>query len=385
MKNYLYILSLIMLSGLLAACSNETTTSKNPENTQIKSSVAQSTAYSDTKETKDTAWLKEKALYQFEAMEGSDEYSVFLYAEDEHSVLKEEKNSGGKKQLFSGNYFIYLAEKDSTIAYKQMALGEGGTFTFNPSSNQAYSIKLGRNTIIVALESGEKGNYKPFFYSIKDGEMKEIYTDDRLDRIYGTEIKTINQKYLQTAELQENKAWKFETWEVDEETFAIDQRDESELEVNAKDLGDYWYTQWSERKELYYPFHNIELSHDMVDKAKQGIPLGSPYPIGTNIANIKKSEPDFMEEGELNGTPYLMYPEITYNYEKATGTVTAVSIPGERVKTTMDEIKKLLGKPEQEGTKSDGEIHAIYNADKYAVEVLAGVNGKVKMINLSKK
>ncbi|MEH7524927.1 hypothetical protein V7149_16850 [Bacillus sp. JJ1503] len=383
MKNYLYILSFLMLSGLLAACSNETNAINTTGNTQIKSSAVQTSV--DKMKTKDIAWLKEKALYQFEATEGSNDYSVFLYAEDEHNVIKEENGSGGKNQLFTGMYFFYLADKDSSVAYKQIALGNGAPFKFNPSLNQAYSIKLGKTAVFIALHPSEQRTFNPYLYAVKDGEIVKVAPEEGLDEITGTEIKTINQKYLQTAHLQENNVWKFVTWEFNEETLEISKKDESAFDEKSKNLSEQWYKRWSEKRELYYPFHNIELSHDMVEKAKQGIPLGSPYPIGTNIANIKKSEPNFMEEGIMEGTPYLMYPEITYFYDSATGSVTAVSIPGERVKTTLEEIKKLLGDPEQEGINADKEIRAVYNADKYVVEVLSDENGMVKNIYLSKK
>ncbi|WNS76353.1 hypothetical protein RRV45_04910 [Bacillus sp. DTU_2020_1000418_1_SI_GHA_SEK_038] len=384
MKNNIYILFLIMLSGTLAACSNETNASNDTQKTQIKSSAAQLAV--DKMETKDTAWLEEKALYKFEATEGSIDYAVYLYAEDEQNVMKEESGSVGKNQLFTGTYFFYLADKASSVAFKQAALVNGGTpFKFNPSLNQAYSLKLGKTTVFAVHHSSEQGNYKPLMYAINDGEIVKISSEEGLDEITGTEIKTINQKYLQTAHLQENKVWKFSTWEFNGEALEITKKDESTFDATSRNVSEHWYKRWSEKKELYYPFHNIELSHDMVEKAKQGIPLGSPYPIGTNIANIKKSEPNFMEEGLTEGTPYLMYPEITYYYEQATGTVTAVSFPGERVKTTMDEIKKLLGNPEQEEINADKEILAVYNADKYVVKVLSSEDGKVKTIYLSKK
>ncbi|WP_066295808.1 hypothetical protein [Bacillus sp. FJAT-29937] len=380
MKNYLYILTFMMLSGILAACSNETNALNTTGNTQIKASALQTSV--DKMGTKDTAWLKEKALYQFEASEGSNDYSVFLYAEDEHNAVKEENGSGGKNQLFTGMYFFYLADKDSSIAYKHAALGNGGPFNFNPTLNQAYSVKLGKTSVFVALDPRGQGTFQPYLYAIKDGEIVKVSPEDGIDEMTGTEIKTINQKYLQTAHLQENNVWKFVTWEFNDETLEISKKDESAL--NEK-LSEQWHKRWSEKKELYYPFHNIDLSHDMVEKAKQGIPLGSPYPIGTNIANIKKSEPNFMEEGIREGTSYLMYPEITYYYESSTGSVTAVSIPGERVKTTLEEIKKLLGDPKQEGINEDKEIRVVYNADKYVVEVSSDENGKVKNIYLSKK
>lgn len=378
-----------MLSGTLAACTNNTNDSNKTEksNSDLVSSSEQTSLNSETKESKNTIWLKEKSQYQFEANEGTNEYLVFIYAEDEQSLLNGDKSQGGKNQLYTGHYSIYLAEKDSAIAYKQIDLGEGesASFIFNYSSNQAYSINLGKNTIFAVFQYSEHGNSKPFLYTIKDGEIQKINTQGNLATIFGTEIKNINQQYLQTAHLQENKVWKFTTWEYDEGTLTIKKKDESVMNEQAEGLGEYWYNLWSEKKEFYYPFLNLELSSDVVEKAKQGIPLGSPYPLGTNISNIKKSEPNYMEEGITNETPYLMYPEITYYYDQESGAVTAVSIPGERVKTTIVKIKELLGKPEHEERHSDGGTRLIYNADKYAVEILSAESGEVESIYLRKK
>ncbi|MBY0122975.1 hypothetical protein [Bacillus sp. S/N-304-OC-R1] len=382
MRKFIYIISLMMLSSALASCSNETK-ALDAENTQLKAASAELSNI----EKRDTIWLKDQALYQFEAVEGSDEYTVFIYADDEQATLNEDKNASSKNQAFTGDYSLYLAEKGSDVAYKQAEVGRDDTsaFTFNPSLNQAYSINLDNNTIIVVLQPNENGSSKVYLYTIKDGELKKISTEDKMKTIFGTEIKVINQNYLQTAHLQENKVWKFITWEYNEAQSTINKLDESQLNEKEISEGEDWYQKWSEQKEFYYPFHNIELSSDIVEKAKHGIPLGSPYPIGTNIANIKKSEPNFMEEGFIKETPYLMYPEITYYYEKSTGTVTAVSIPGERVKTTIENVKQLLGKPDREEKTSEGETQSVYNADKYIVEILSGESGKVSTIYLAKK
>ncbi|WP_057775927.1 DUF4309 domain-containing protein [Cytobacillus dafuensis] len=385
MRNYLYILALIMLSGILAACVSETNTSNEIEKKQQKLSttVNQPAVISEKKEKKDTVWLKEKSLYQFEAYDGSYEYTVFLYAEDEQSSFNE--NLGVKNQVYTGHYSIYLAEKDSTIAYKQEALDEEGTtpFIFNPSLNQVYPLNLGNKTFITILQPSENENSKLLLFAIKDGEIKKVHFSEDLTTIFGYEIKSIYQKYIQTAHLQGDQEWRFITWEFDEKAMTFKKKDESTLKGEN---GEKWYERWSEKSEIYYPFQNLELSSDVIEKAKQGLPIGSPYPIGTNIANIKKTEPIFIEEGIDAGTPYVMYPEITYYYEKTTGIVTAVSIPGERVKTSLKMIKSLFGEPEEEGyDQLNGEKRVIYNADKYAIKFLADANEEVRSIYLWKK
>ncbi|MBS4192152.1 hypothetical protein KHA94_18460 [Bacillus sp. FJAT-49705] len=386
MKNYLYILALIMLSGILAACMSETNASNDEierKQQNLSTTVNHPAVISEKKEKKDTVWLKEKSLYQFEAYDGSYEYTVFLYAEDEQSSLNE--NLGVKNQIYTGHYSIYLAEKDSAVAYKQEALDEAWTssFVFNSSFNQVYPLNLGNKTFITILQPSENENSKLLLFAIKDGEIKQVQFSEDLTTIFGSEMKSIYQKYIQTAHLQGDQEWRFITWEFDEKAMTLKKKDESTL--NGEN-GEKWYERWSKKSEIYYPFQNLKLSSDVIEKAKQGLPIGSPYPIGTNIANIKKNEPIYIEEGIADGTPYVMYPEITYYYEKTTGIVTAVSIPGERVKTSIKMIKSLFGEPDEEGyDPMNGEKRVIYNADKYAINFMPDADGNVRSIYLWKK
>src|SRR5690606_36667137 len=128
----------------------------------------------------------------------------------------------------------------------------------------------------------------------------------------------------------------FTTWGYDSKLMTFVKQDETD--VNGQ-KGEKWNQLWTEKKEHFFPFLNLELSEDVIEKAKQGIPIGSPYPIGTNISNIKKSDPHHLKEGLEEGIHYVMYPEITYYYEGITGIVTAVSIPGERMKTSLMKVK----------------------------------------------
>ncbi|MBU8880487.1 hypothetical protein BGM26_16150 [Bacillus sp. FJAT-29790] len=395
MKNFIYKLSLIVLSGIVTACTNETNASINIEKTtyeknRLATAKDKPAVVQEGKEKKDTVWLKEKSLYQFEAMDGMLEYNVFLFAEDEQSILNEEDRPEGKKgdPIKKGHYSVYLAEKDSTVAFKQDVFDDLGALIFNSKTEQGFSLNLGNKMLIAIIQHEDQGYSTPYIIAIKDGEIKRVQLEGDLPFIFGTQIKIINQKYMQTAHLLEDRDFVFITWEFDAEAMTLLKLDESYLKEGSKaeNLGEYWYKLWSEKREHYFPFLNLELTKDVIEKAKKGIPLGSPYPIGTNITEIKKTDPNFMEEGFQNGEPYLMYPEITYYYEEASGIVTAVSIPGERMKTTLEEVKKLFGEPFQEGKDdlNDG-IRAVYMADKYIIEIVTDEDGKVTSVYLRKK
>lgn len=384
MKNFIYILSLLMLAGL-AACSQKLDTTIKIENFDIKKENQQFNdkklaVVTEGKEKKDTVWLKEKALYQIEAVADEFEYTVFLFADDEQSQLKEANSDRANKaeQLYTGHYSMYLAEKDSTLAYKQGVLEQKGELTFSSSAVQAYPLNLGKNTIIAVIDSEKRPN----FYFINDGEIKEIKQNEGMLPIIGTKIKAINQKFIQTAHLKDGDDWIFTTWGFDKESKILFKHDETHV---GDQEGENWHKQWSEKSENFFPFLNIELSREVLEKAKQGIPIGSPYPIGTSIANIKKSDPHYLEEGiNEEGVSFVSYPEITYYFEGATGIVNAVSIPGERLKTTLTNVKKLFGAPEQEMNKKDGTL-AVYLAENYSIEILTDKDGKVEQLYLRKK
>ncbi|KOP71104.1 hypothetical protein ACFFHH_04120 [Cytobacillus solani] len=384
MKNYIYILSLLMLAGM-AACSQKLDTTIKIENIDIKKGNQQSSdkklaVLTEGKEKKETIWLKEKALYQFEAVADEFEYTVFIFADDEKSRLNEAPSDSANKgeQLYTGHYSMYLAEKDSTVAYKQGVLEQKGELTFSSSAVQAYPLILGENTIIAVIDSESH----PKFYFINDGEIKEVQQNESILPIVGTKVKAINQKFIQTAHLVDGEDWIYTTWGFDKESMILFKHDETLVEGQE---GEKWYKLWSEKSEYFFPFLNIELTSEVLEKAKQGIPLGSPYPIGTSISNIKKSDPHYFDEGiDVDGIPYVLYPEITYYFEEATGIVNAVSIPGERLKTTLTNVKKMFGTPDQEMKKNEGEL-AVYLAENYSIEILTDKDGKVERMYLRKK
>ncbi|MBP2241893.1 hypothetical protein J2Z40_002466 [Cytobacillus eiseniae] len=380
MKKFIYIASLCMLTGL-TACANEIeTTTIKIENQNIKiDKQSQTENYltirTDGKEKIDLTWLKEKALYQFAAIADEQEYVIFLFAPDEQNRLSNENSTDGNKgdQLYTGHYTMFLAEKDAPFAYKQEVMEGLGELTFNASSTQVYPINIGGETVLTMINSSSK----PYFYGIDSGEIKNIPMNEQILPIIGKEIKAINQKFIQSVHLYGEKEWMFTTWKFDKESMTFIKHDETVVKGNE---GENWFNLWNEKKEYFFPFQNLELSSDVIDKAKQGIPLGSPYPIGTNIANIKKSDSKFLEEG----TTYVMYPDITYYFDDATGIVNAVSIPGERMKTNLENIKKLFGEPAEEVNGKDGK-RVIYQADKYRVELMINPDESVESIYLRKK
>ncbi|KON89808.1 hypothetical protein AF332_25340 [Sporosarcina globispora] len=391
MKNLINMIMIAMLSSVIAGCSSEINASLNTEEIKFekedKVEAEQNTAgvQTDGKERKDTVWLEEKSLYQMDATDGKMKYTVYLLAEDERRTILEEDSAKGKKgdSYLTGHYSVYLAEKGSKEAFKQDGLNDNAEMSFNPSKEQVYTQKMRNKTIISIFQSKGEGLVKGQLLAIKDGEVLKISTEKEVITSSKAKIKNINQKYLQTAQ-NKNDRWVISTWQFNEETLSMSLHDQIELqEDNHSDID--WMDLWLKEETLYYPFKNLALSVDAIEKAKQGILLGSPYPIGTNISEIKKSDPNYIMEGFGNGSPFVMYPEITYYFERETGNVTAISIPGQRVRTSIDEVIAMLGTPaEVREEMLSGASISTYMADKYTIEIISDLEGTVRELVLRK-
>ena len=390
MKNFINMIMIAMLSSVIAGCSSEINASLNTEEIKLEKEdkVEAENSISvqeDGKEKKDTVWLERKSLFQFDAADGKLKYTVYLFSEDERRTILEEDSAKGKKgdSYFTGHYSVYLAEKGSKEAYKQAALNDSSEMSFNPSKEQVYTQKMRNKTIISIFQSKGENLVKGQMLAIKDGEVQRISTEKDMTTTSKAKIKNINQKYLQTAQ-NKNDGWVISTWLFNEEAHSMSLHDR--IELSKEDQSDIdWMNLWLKKEALYYPFKNLALSGDAIEKAKQGIPLGSPFPIGTNISEIKKSDPNFVEEGFEAGSPVVMYPEITYYFERETGNVTAISIPGQRVRTSMDEITAMFGTPaEVKEEKLSGETISIYPADKYSIDMISDLEGNVSEIVLRK-
>ncbi|WP_282173163.1 hypothetical protein [Cytobacillus firmus] len=390
MKNFINMIMIAMLSSVIAGCSSEINASLNTEDIKLekedKVEAEDNISVQEAgKDKKDTVWLERKSLFQIDVADGIMKYTVYLFSEDERRTILEEDSAKGKKgdSYFTGHYSVYLALKGSKEAYKQAALNDSSEMSFNPSKEQVYTQKMRNKTIISIFQSKGENLVKGQLLAIKDGEVQRISTEKDMTTTSKAKIKTINQKYLQTAQ-KKSDGWVISTWLFNEEAHSLSLHDQIELsEEDPSDID--WMDLWLKKEALYYPFKNLALSGDAIEKAKQGIPLGSPFPIGTNISEIKKSDPNFVEEGFEGGSPFVMYPEITYYYERETGNVTAISIPGQRVRTSMDEITAMFGTPaEVREEKLSGETISTYPADKYSIDMISDLEGNVSEIVLKK-
>ncbi|WP_080848445.1 hypothetical protein [Cytobacillus gottheilii] len=377
MKKFYITVCLLLLTACsydtIASIKTETLSETEEAKDEAVAEKAVPAVVTEGKEKMDTVTLKEESLFKYEVKDADYNYNVFVYAE----------NAEKKDVFYSGHYAFYLAEKDSTVAYKQNVLKAEEIFTFKTGNDeQIYPLKVGNKTIFAVAEQSDEVHTQYLFTGIDNGELKLISQGD-IKSLNDIKIRNINQKYIQTIRrVSSSDSIQFTTWGIEKETLKLVEQDKET--ITDKEEAAFWLNSLREKNAFYYPFKDLDLNADLLAKAKQGIPVGSPYPLGTNIQEIKKSEPNYMQEGVKEDGPYVMYPEITYYYNAEDSKVTAAEIPGDRLRTTLadaEEIFRQFG----ETSKNDTGTSIYLNTEKYQIEAVADQSNEVKWLRLKRR
>lgn len=363
MKNMIYI---ALLSVFLYGCSYDMSATMHADTVSEEAKIENKAVWTEGKTKVDTVSLKEAAVFKMDMVDGEFEYEV----------IAAETFDYGTAQSFS----IYLAEKDSAVAYKQYLMDEELDQISNDIPMEIYPLNNGKKSIL-AVAFPEDTNHSAFkFLTVQNGELRMVHLKEKVANLKGLEPKIIQNNYLQTAFIKDNgDSVVYKTWKLNDDASEFIFHDQSEVTASKARLD-----KWKENDAYYYPFFNIEISTDLIEKAKQGIPIGSPFPLGTNISEIKKADPNFMEDAVVADGPYLLYPEIKYFYELGSGKVESVSIPGARLDVTLEEAMQTLGQPESTMMNPHSGMTALYFADKYIVQIAGDSDGKVEEIILKR-
>ncbi|UII56495.1 hypothetical protein LS684_03140 [Cytobacillus spongiae] len=375
MKNYIYIIALLSMMAFVSACSHET---EGARNEQTMDDVVTSDQ-NELKETKDTAWLKEKSIYQYKGRQGSTEFEVYVYAQNATtSVLKKSTVSGDKGDtIIEGKLAVYLAEKGASLAYKQTIQDINKKMVINISKDNPRVLTIGESHVLTILETEERYKSKSILLTYHKGEIKRIGEKSKDVIVTGHTIKKISTNLIQTANIEQGLI--FQTWRIDPKTLEIQLVDETSY-ADAE-LGRQLYNEWEDTQSLYHPFLNLSLNEQILQMARQGLLMGTQYPIGANVEEIKRKNVGYLvDEGE-----YLQHPEVTYYLSPDSSKVTGVMIPGERLKTTVHEVKRLLGQPSTSLIEQQGnEMSMVYPAEEYQLIFTSDSAGVVKQVLLNK-
>lgn len=332
----------------------------------------------DTIGTRDIDWVEQNAYFTINMKVNDRDYEIYLVGEGEKKSQLAEDNTLGKKDdtIVRGDFSFYLwNEEYGQLAYRQ-DVQLPNPMTFNLSAKNSSTYMVNQQNIAAILQENSKNNLVAYFYSINKNKLISV-SDGGLN-LSSRNIKSIQQNYLQTMSKQDEENVHFDTWMLEKNKLKLEKVDEtliSDKEVIAK---------WLEEGEYYYPFKNVKIDSNIITLAEQGLLIGTQYPIGTSIKEIIKINPDYVVKDADIQEARLIFPEVTYYYDTGTEMVTSVSIPGVRLKESIQSFKNALGEPNSL-VNIDNEYMATYDANNYQLLIHLDESQMIQSIQLKRK
>lgn len=324
--------------------------------------------------------LQENALYNLDLIEDNDDVEVYLLAETEDKYYLEEESYLGKKgdPIIEGNFTFYLATAtNEQRAFKQQVkLPDRMVFNLTKKNISTYTLK--ERPISAIIQKYSKDKTVAYLFTVKDNQLVSL-TESGLD-VYERKIKNIQQNYLQTMNKIAENEFEVSTWKLDNNQKKLVDLDRTT--VSNQEI----VNTWLDEEDYYYPFKNLDVSSSILSTAKQGMLIGSQYPIGTNIKEIEKVNKKYVSTEQKNGISQIIYPEVTYYYDNKTEQVTSISIPGIRFKENLQTIQKELGEPKElVADKENNGFIATYTAGNYSLIIKLNSTQDMEEMLLQKK
>ncbi len=326
---------------------------------------------------KDLQWVKENAYFEMDMKVKEKEYELYIVGEGERKYQQVEDNELGKKDdtIVKGDFSFFLWTEEYGHEAAKQELKLPNPITFNLSQKNIGTFLVNQQNIAAVFQGEEANEVMAYFYTIHNGELVTL-TDYGM-RIFSKDIKNIQQNYIQTLRKKDKEIMEFDTW-------MLEQNNGKLLKVDATSVDNKEIIEnWLDEEEFYYPYKNLSVTSSLMNLAEQGMLIGAQYPIGTNIKEIKKINSNYMEEEYNQKYNQLNFPEVTYYYDKSTELVTSISIPGVRLKESVQSIQDTIGKPEDYVTKEDGYV-ATYSAGNYKLIIQLDLSQRIKTIRLVK-
>lgn len=369
-NKYIWLLwvGVIIIAGILVASMvNSYLTDKQKNEIEKKHVVIK----------KDLQWVEENAYFEINMKVKEREYQVFIVGEGERKYQQLEDNELGKKDdtIVTGDFAFYLWTEayGNEVVKQELELPNPMTFNLSPKNTGTFLVN--QQNIAAVFQGNEANEVMAYFYTIHGEKLVTI--KDYGMRIYSKNIKNIQQNYIQTLSKKDEEIMEFDTWMLEQETGKL-------LKVDATSVDNMEVIQnWLDKEEFYYPYKNLSVTSSLMNLAEQGMLIGAQFPIGTNIKEIKKLNSNYTIEDYNQKYSQLDFPEVTYYYDKSTELVTSISIPGIRLKESVQSIQDILGKPEDYVTKEDGYV-ATYTAGNYKLIIQLDLSQRIKSIRLMK-
>lgn len=327
---------------------------------------------------KDLEWVQENSYFTINMKVNDRDYEIFLVGEGERKYQLFEENELGKKDdtIIKGDFSFYLwNEEDGQVAYKQ-EVNLPNPMTFNLSKKNTSTFMMNQQNIVTIFQEKSANEFFAYFYTINKEKVVEL-SDSRM-KLFSRNIKSIQQNYLQTITEEDDSNVNFETWMLEKEDRKLKKIDTTSIKNKAN------IKKWLEEDEYYYPFKNVTITSNMLTLAKQGMLIGTQYPIGTNIKAITKINDNYVVKEDKQNNVRVIFPEVTYYYDKQTDVVTSVAIPGVRLKDSIQSIQDVLGKPDSFVSNDNGYL-VKYSAHNYELFLQLDELQMIKSIKLKKK
>ena len=370
MKLYIYIGMLLLCAVLVVVGAIQLSSKKTDEN-EASAKLAET----------QVEWIMENAISSLTLKEDNEVYEAYLVGDEtEKYPLKEDSFLGDKDDsIVEGEFSLYLtAESEDDKKELKQAIKLRDPLVFNIKNKNISTYTVNKHSIIAVYQTKAKDNTVASLYVMKDGELTSL-TKKEIP-VLKRKIKSIQQNYLQTAEKKNSDLYEVTTWTLSSERLQLKETDTTYIDKEKE------MERWLEEEEYYLPFKNLTLSKDVLTIAEQGMLLGSQYPIGTSISEITKSNKEYTDTKQSDGTMMVTYPEVTYYYDGKTKQVTSITIPGMRLKINMSIINEILGKPDTfSANKEHNGYIATYTANHYEMKFILDSSQQLEQIQLVKK
>lgn len=356
--------------------------------------------------------IENEAAKVFSGKSGELAYDLYLVQENVSEAEGDGDYARFEDVLETSDIVFYLAEQGNDVAYRQEQL-ESFEFMRN-LTNQSASAKnwyeelvFPDYSLIALYEYFDIFSYREIhLFDVIEGEVKRINLGDFRYAWYYPQIKTINDDKIQLVILDEDSEdkWFFDTYEYDRKNVRMEHYNEKvfdKYDVLEGEVAKAIFENWEANEDAYVPYtkaadRKVWDIKSIVRSAIEGRLGDVPVELGNSMIDIydKNKAIEYIYENPSGVAPYVAVYYDTYivGYEPLNpdiilesndiqldfrGNVSFIKIPGEYLTFTMDDVKKELGKPDQDvraGEHLMGDEHDYYGYDMGTHTLIIKVN-----------
>ncbi|RXI98446.1 DUF4309 domain-containing protein [Anaerobacillus alkaliphilus] len=137
----------------------------------------------------------------------------------------------------------------------------------------------------------------------------------------------------------------FYTWLRNDKIELIDiNKFNDEVTTYGFEMGRFYLDLWDRVDDFYVSYHDLELTEEFLVAGKLGKMYTSPITIGTSKDQVIALKGEPIVSDWYNGGILYSYNDIVYIFDE-NEVVKAVNMPGNRIKSILQEVPTMLGQP----------------------------------------